>query len=222
LYRFEDFIVGDANKAAYDMAKKFVTPSCEFNLLVVTGNVGNGKTYLAKAVETELIGQNKSVKMLNSEQFVEELIGYISRNRENNGTEIFCREYEKYDVLILDDIHFLEGKEATQKYFVYLLTQFSMKQKKVLLTSVKELSEYTWLQKELNKNEVQMKQVQIQDADVELKKKILDNLQKKWEYQLSEESASLIVENAKDIRQLEGMFKKMMAYVELMGVEIIE
>ncbi len=221
-YRLEDFIVGDVNKTAYDMAKKFIAPYCDFNLLFVTGNVGSGKTYLAKAVETELIVQNKNVKMMNSDQFLGELIWYLGRNIENNGMEVFCKEYEKYDVLILDDIHFLEGKETTQKYFAYLLARLSMKQKKVLITSIKELSEYKWLQEALSKNEVQMEQVKIQDADVELKKKILDNLQKKWEYKLSEESTDLIVENAKDIRQLEGMFKKMMAYVQLLGVETIE
>lgn len=218
-YRLEDFIVGDANKKAYDMSKKFVAPSCDFDLLFVAGNVGSGKTYLAKAVEGELIVQNKSVKMLNSDQFMGELIWYLGRNIENHGIEVFGREYEMHDVLILDDLHFLEGKEATQKYFADLLSRFAMKQKKVLITSVKELSEYKWLQETLGKNKVQMEQVQIQDVDVELKKNILENLEKKWGHQLSVESKNIIVENAKDIRQLEGMFKKMMAYVQFMGIE---
>ncbi len=221
-YRFEDFIVGDANKTAYDMVKKFMMPSSDFHLLFIYGNVGSGKTYLAKAVEMELLIQNKSVKMLNSEQFVGELIWYLGRNIENKAMEIFCKEYEKYDMLILDDLHFLEGKETTQQYFAYLLSRFAMKQKKVLITSVKELSEYKWLQDALSKNEVHVQKVQMQDADLELKKKILESLQNKWGYQLSKENQNLIVENAKNIRQLEGMFKKIMAYVHLLGVERLE
>ena len=221
-YFFEDFIVGNANKNAYDMVHKFMNPSCDFNLLFLTGNVGSGKTYLAKAVETELMAQNKSVKMLNSDQFLGDLIWYLGRNIENHGIEVFSREYEKYNVLIFEDLQFLEGKEATQKYFAYLLSRFVMKQKKVLITSVKELSEYKWLQEALNKNEVQIQNVQIQDADVELKKNILESLEKKWGYQLSAKSKNMIVENEKNLRQLEGMFKKMMAYAQLMGVECIE
>ena len=125
-------------------------------------------------------------------------------------------------MLILDDLHFLEGKETTQQYFAYLLSRFAMKQKKVLITSVKELSEYKWLQDALSKNEVHVQKVQMQDADLELKKKILESLQNKWGYQLSKENQNLIVENAKNIRQLEGMFKKIMAYVHLLGVERLE
>ena len=221
-YCLDDFVTGEANNTAYHMAKRFVESSVEFDVLFVSGNIGCGKTYLAKTVETELLVRNKSAKMLNSDQFVGELIWYLGRNIENRAMDVFSKEYEKYDVLILDDIHFLEHKETTQKYFAYLLSRLVMKQKKVLITSVKELSEYKWLQDALSKYEVQIQNVKIQDADFELKQKIVEQLQKKWGYQLSEESKELIVEKAKDIRQLEGMFKKIMAYVQLIGVEKLD
>ena len=214
---WEDYVVGKANADAYHVARKFIQPSCDGNILFVTGNIGSGKTYLIKAVEMEFLTQNQSVKRVNSDQFVGELIWHLSKNKEDNAAKTFCAEYETYDVLLLDDIHFLEGKESTQKYFAYLLSQFSKHQKKVMITSVKELSEYKWLQETMSSYEIVMEQVQIQDADVELKEKIVEKLQEKWGYELSEESRKLIVENAKDIRQLEGMFKKIMAYAQLMG-----
>ncbi len=218
-YGFERFVIGSVNENAYHMAKKFVSPSCDFQLLFLFGNIGMGKTHLAKAIEHELKEQKFSVKLMTSDQFVGEMIWHIGRNAENAGMEVFCEQYEKYDVLILDDIHFLEGKAITQKYFAYLLARLAMKQKKVLITSVKELSEYKWLHQALNKNVVQIEQVQIQDADAELKKKILEQLQKEWEREISQESIDLIVNKAKDIRELEGCFKKMMAYFILLGVD---
>ncbi len=218
-YSFETFVVGKANEHAFQTAKTWIASGCEFDLLFLAGNTGCGKTHLAKVVEHELKQRNVSVKMQTSEEFVSELIWYLVHNSQQNSMKTFAEKYEMYDVLILEDIHFLEGKKSTQEHFAYILERLAKKHTRVLMTSVKDVSEYKWLEEALGTSGMKMAQVQIQDADVELKRNILDRLQQEWCYELSEESADLMVNRAGDIRELEGMFKKMVAYRQLVGID---
>ncbi len=218
-YSFENFVVGKANENVYQTTRIFVSSDCEFDLLFIVGNVGSGKTHLTKTVEYELKSQNILVKIQNSEQFVSELIAYLVNNSNRSEIESFCKLYDDCEVFILDDIHFLDEKESIQQYFAHILECLVKKHKKVMITSVKDLSKYKWLYDVLNKNKIQAVQIQIHDADEELKNRILENLQKEWCYELSKKSINLILNRARNIRELEGLFKRLVAYHQFMGIE---
>lgn len=218
-YSFHTFVVGDTNGKAYEAVKNFVDFLDSNPMLFLYGNAGCGKTHLAKAAAREFERQNFSVKVINSDMFVSELIWCLQhKNTDEDGAEVFCRQYESVDVLILDDIHFMVAKETTQQCFGRILEHFIKQRKKILVTSNKKLGEYKWLCDYLKNDVICSVQYGIEAPDMELKKKILKNLEEEWEFELSDESVELIVEQTRDIRQVEGMFKKMMAYHQLMGV----
>jgi len=133
-YTFENFIIGPFNELA--QAAAFATtknPGQVYNPLFIYGGVGLGKTHLLQAVGNEMIKNfpQKKIKYLPAEKFTSEVVTSI-RNRE---IENFKLKYQKVDVLILDDVHFLAGKEKTQEEFFHIFNTLYEKNRQIILSS---------------------------------------------------------------------------------------
>jgi len=134
-YTFDNFIEGDCNRLARNaglaIAKK--PGGTAFNPLVVFGDVGLGKTHLAQAIGNEVVKnfESKAVLYVSAEKFTNQIIQAIKNNAVND----FVNFYQLIDVLILDDIQFLSGKQKTQEIFFHIFNQLHQNGKQIILTS---------------------------------------------------------------------------------------
>ncbi len=131
-YTFESFIVGPSNRMAHATALAVAErPGTAYNPLFLYGGSGLGKTHLLQAIGHSLQSSSKQVLYVTSEVFTNELIGAI-RTR---STELFRAKYRNTDVLLLDDVHFLAGKEQTQEEFLHTFNELYASNRQIVLTS---------------------------------------------------------------------------------------
>jgi chromosomal replication initiator protein len=214
-YTFENFIVGPFNElaqaAAFAAAKN---PGQVYNPLFIYGGVGLGKTHLLQATGNEIIKifPQKKVKYLPAEKFTSEVVTCI-KNRE---IENFKLKYQKVDVLILDDVQFLAGKEKTQEEFFYIFNTLYEKNKQIILSSDKPPKAIPTLTERLRSRFEGGMIADISYPDYETRMAILKAkyLEKKIEF--SEEILEYIATNIqRNIRELEGALNCLIAYQKL-------
>ena len=135
-YNFENFIIGSFNELAQAAGRAIVKhPGNIYNPLFIYGGVGLGKTHLLQAIGNELIKKNpsKKIQYLSSEKYTSELVDAISKK----GMDSFKKKYQKIDTLIIDDIHFIAGKEKTQEEFFHTFNALYQKNKQIIISSDK-------------------------------------------------------------------------------------
>ncbi|MDI6602494.1 MAG: chromosomal replication initiator protein DnaA [Patescibacteria group bacterium] len=214
-YTFENFVVGSFNELA--QAAAFATaknPGQIYNPLFIYGGVGLGKTHLLQAVGNKVIKifPEKKIKYLPAEKFTSEVVTAI-RNRE---IENFKLKYQKFDVLILDDVHFLAGKEKTQEEFFHIFNALYEKNKQIILSSDKPPKAIPALTERLRSRFEGGMIADISYPDYETRIAILKTkcLERKTEF--SEEVLGYIAANIqKNIRELEGALNRLIAYQRL-------
>ena len=133
-YTFENFIVGSSNKFVYAAATAVANnPSGSYNPLFIYGPSGLGKTHLMYAVTNEMKKKNPNIKILyvKGEEFTNQLVDSISKKSTNQ----FREKYRKADVLLIDDIQFIAGKEATQEEFFHTFNALHEEHKQIILSS---------------------------------------------------------------------------------------
>ena len=131
-FTFDRFIVGNNNRFAYAAAVAVAQkPSKAYNPLYIYGSVGIGKTHLMHAIANEISSQDLNVCLVTSEKFTNDLINSIK----NGSTSEFKNKYRSIDVLLIDDIQFLSGKESTQEEFFHTFNDLHSQNKQIVITS---------------------------------------------------------------------------------------
>jgi len=219
-YTFSRFVVGFSNQFAHAASVAVAEqPAKAYNPFFIYGGVGLGKTHLMHAIGHCIKAQSPQVRLMymSSEQFMNELINSIRYDK----TTQFREKYRNIDVLLIDDIQFLAGKERTQEEFFHTFNALYDSQKQIVITSDCPPREIPTLQERLHSRFEWGLIADIQPPDVETKIAIL---RKKAEFEhlnLPDDVAYFIASNVKsNIRELEGSLIRLAAYSSLTGERI--
>lgn len=217
-YTFENFIVGSFNELAQAAAQAVVNnPGETYNPLFIYGGVGLGKTHLLQAIGNEIITKykkKKKVKYISSEKFTSELVGALHNGQIDN----FKENYRRIDVLIIDDIQFLAGKEKTQEEFFHTFNFLYQKNKQVILSSDRPPKAIATLEERLRSRFEGGMIADISQPDMETRLAILKKKQAEKKVDVPDEVLNYIANAVqKNIRELEGALNRVIASHQLMG-----
>ncbi|MDD5043721.1 MAG: chromosomal replication initiator protein DnaA [Patescibacteria group bacterium] len=210
-YTFDKFIVGKGNELAYAACKAVAqTPGKTYNPLFIYGGVGLGKTHLLQAVGHALAQcQNCKIMYVTSEKFTNE---YIQAVKNGRGKE-FKDAYRNVDLLLIDDIQFIAGKEGTQEEFFHTFNHLHQSNKQIVLTSDRPPKAIPALEKRLLSRFEWGMIADVSAPDLETRIAILEAKLKEKNYALEREIVSFIASHVQNnIRELEGALNRIMAF----------
>lgn len=217
-YTFETFVKGKSNEMAYEAAKTVAQNlGTKFNPLFIYAGVGLGKTHLLNAIGNYIVkNQPKtSIMYVNSETMINDIINYI-RSGSNEEQNAFRDKYRKCDVLMVDDIQFLSGKQSTQEVFFHIFNDLYQQDKQIILTSDKAPNEIQTLEERLRTRFASGLTLDIQIPDLETRVSILRSKALQERFNLSDDVAYYIAENSTtNVREMEGLLKKIIFYSSL-------
>lgn len=219
-YNFDNFVVGTCNRFAHAACHAVAeNPAKAYNPLFIYGGVGLGKTHLMQAIGQHLYKKNPRLNILyiSSEKFTNQLIRAI----QNRTTQKFREKYRHQDLLLIDDIQFISGKESTQEEFFHTFNALYDAHKQIVLSSDRPPKEITSLEHRLVSRFEWGLVTDIQAPDLETRIAIL---RKKMEIDVAkvpDDVLFFIADNIKsNIRQLEGALVRVIAYSSLIGKNI--
>jgi chromosomal replication initiator protein len=216
-YRFDTFVVGSSNQFAHAAARAVAeSPSRAYNPLFIYGGVGLGKTHLLHAIGRHILDHNPPVKMvyISAEKFMNELINAIRYDRIIE----FRNKHRSFDVLLVDDIQFIAGKERTQEEFFHTFNALYDAQKQIVLSSDAPPREIPTLEERLRSRFEWGLTADIQAPDLETKIAILRKKADVDGVTLPDNVAIFIASRIKsNIRELEGSLIRLIAYSSLTG-----
>jgi len=218
-FNFESFVVGNSNRFSHAACLAVAeSPARSYNPLFIYGGVGLGKTHLLQAIGNFVLTQNPSSRVLylSSEKFMNDFIQAIQSGRSQD----FRNKYRTVDVLLIDDIQFWEGKEATQEEFFHTFNVLYEAQKQIVATSDSHPKEIK-LEERL-KNRFEMGLItDIQEPDLETRIAILRKKAENEGILVPNEVTTFIANHAKaNIRELEGAMLRVIAYASLTRQEV--
>ncbi len=218
-YSFDNFVVGPSNRFAHAASLSVAeNPDGNWNPLYIWGNSGVGKTHLVSAIKNHIVQKypEKKVEYLRGEEFANQLIEALRAGT----TKIFHDRYRSLDVLILDDIHFIAGKESTQEEFFNTFNVLYQANKQIIITSDRPPKEIHPLDERIRSRFESGLITDINPPDFETRVGIIRNKAQQLQISLSEEFTFYIAEHIKmNTRQIEGVVKKLHAYIQLQGHE---
>jgi len=217
-YTFDLFVRGECNKFALAAARKVSEqPGKAYNPLFIYGNVGLGKTHLLQAIGSFARTAGKSVVYTTSERFANELIHSIR----NNSTAQFRDKYRQMDVLLIDDVQFFQGKEATQEELFHTFNELYGAEKQIVLSSDRAPEELSGLQERLVSRFRWGLVADIQAPDLETRIAILHSKASYRGVEVEDSILELIASRiSSNVRALEGALIRAIAFAELQGVEL--
>lgn len=219
-YTFEDFVVGPSNRFAHAASLAISeTPAKAYNPLFIYGGVGLGKTHLMQAIGNRVASLHKGLKVLymSSEQFTNQLISAI----QNRTTIKFRQLYRHVDVLLIDDIHFISGKESTQEEFFHTFNALHDAHKQIVMSSDRSPKDIPGLEERLISRFEWGLVTDIQPPDLETRTAILRKKAERETIPIPNDVTFFIAEKIKsNIRELEGALIRVVAYAKLIGEQI--
>ena len=222
-YTFDTFVVGSNNKFAQAAALAVAeSPGDTYNPLFIYGGAGLGKTHLMHSIAHFILEHNKDSKVLyvTSEEFTNELIETI-RNGNNTAMSKFRDKYRNIDVLLVDDIQFIIGKESTQEEFFHTFNSLHSAKKQIIISSDKPPKDMEILEERFRSRFEWGLIADITLPDYETRMAILHKNEEMNGYNISEDVIKYIATNIKsNIRELEGAFNKVMAGAKLEKKEV--
>ena len=222
-YTFDTFVVGNNNKFAHAAALAVAeSPGKMYNPLFIHGGAGLGKTHLMHSIAHFILNETPEKKVLytTSETFTNELIDSI-RNGNNTAMTKFREKYRNVDVLLIDDIQFIIGKEATQEEFFHTFNDLHGNKKQIIISSDKPPKDIETLEARLRSRFEWGLIADISSPDFETRMAILHKKEENDGYNIDNEVIKYIAMNIKsNIRELEGALNKLVALSNLENREI--
>ena len=219
-YKFENFVVGENNKFAHSAAMAVAKePAKKFNPLFIYGNSGLGKTHLMQAIGHYTLFKNPNkltVKYTKTDDYINDFVS--NSRKDNNSVENmskFTKKYTNIDIILIDDIQFIESKEKTMNSFQHTFDKLYEKGKQIVITSDRLPEEIPKLTKALITRFQSGLMVELTPPDFNTRYEILKNLTKDTNIKFSSEALEYIAKHySNNVRELEGAFIKVKAFAE--------
>ncbi len=216
-YRLDSFVVGSSNDLAYTVAQSIVEkPGERYNPMFIYGGVGLGKTHLIQAIGNEITHKHPSKKVLyiNTETFVNEFIQFLRTKKGN-----FSDRYRSVDVLIVDDIQFIAGKETTEEEFFHTFNSLHQANKQIIISSDKPPKKIPTITDRLRSRLEWGMAIDIQLPDFETRCVILETKAHAAGMDINRETVEFLANNIKtNVRELEGALNQLLAFCEMRGI----
>ena len=216
-YTFANFIVGSSNDLAYTACQAVAAnPGTKYNPLFLYGGVGLGKTHLMQAVGNEIAKNQPGARILyiNTETFVKDYIESMRFKKKG-----FSDKYRNVDVLIVDDMQFIAGKEKTQEEFFHTFNVLHQSNKQVIISSDKPPKSIPTLTERLRSRFEWGMSIDVQMPDFETRCAILETKASLSGIVLGRDTIEYLANNIKtNIRELEGALNQLLAYAEMRGI----
>jgi chromosomal replication initiator protein len=214
-YTFEDFVIGASNQFAHAASLAVANqPGENYNPLFIYGGVGLGKTHLVNAIGHRAVGRRPGARVLylSSESFMNELIGSIRRDRMDE----FKKKFRNIDLLIIDDVQFIGGKERTQEEFFHTFNSLYESHKQIVITADKFPKEIPGLEDRLRNRFEWGLIADIQPPDIETRVAILQKKAENLKVSLPHDVAVFLATHIdSNVRELEGSLTRLSAFSSL-------
>ena len=218
-YTFDNFIVGASNELAFAACQAVAQqPGTRYNPLFLYGGVGIGKTHLIQAVGNVLAARQPGAKVLyiSTEQFVQEFVDALRFRK----TADFAGYYRTADVLIVDDVQFIAGKEKMQEEFFHTFNALHQANKQIIISSDKPPKDIPTLEDRLRSRFTGGMSIDMQIPDFETRCAIVQTKAQSHEMVLPQEVVEYLANNVQtNIRELEGVLNQLLAYCEMHELE---
>ena len=218
-FTFESFVVGPSNRFAHSATWAVAKhPGDVYNPLFIYGPPGVGKTHLLYAIANQIRHNNPDANIvyIKGDEFTNELIRAIQTGKNIE----FRSKYREADLFLIDDVQFIAGKEATQEEFFHTFNKLYEEHKQIVMTSDRKPSDMPTLEDRLRTRFEWGLLADIQPPDYETRMAIIKNKAKSLQIELPDDVCNYIAINVnRNVRQIEGTVKKIMAYRDLNGME---
>jgi chromosomal replication initiator protein len=216
-YRLDNYVMGNTNQLAFAIASAIsAEPGKKYNPFFLYAGVGLGKTHLIQAVGNTVLRNNPNAKVIyvTSENFTNELVDSIRGKSKNPyATETFRKKYRSADVLIIDDIQFITGKDGTQEEFFHTFNELYLNQKQIVLASDRPPEEFKNIEERITSRFKSGMMADIQPPDYELRTAILRAKRDEDKDSVPNEVIGFIAEHIDtNIRELEGAYLQVLAF----------
>lgn len=219
-HTFANFVIGNSNKFAHAASVAVAdSPAQAYNPLFLYGEAGLGKTHLMHAIGNYIVSHDNNAKILylTSEEFTNDLINSIKDDK----NEEFRNKYRKVDILLIDDIQFIAGKDRTQEEFFHTFNALHSSNKQIIISSDKPPKEIPTLEDRLRTRFEMGLIADIQSPDYETRIAILRKKSQEDNKEVSNEVIEYIAKNIKsNIRELEGALTRVFAYSQLVNQDV--